>query len=598
MKSPMSFLQYVLIDLGTWCRVSTTLDYKMIQGRVEHEGLSFLTITLAEFGKDFQKSLDQGFVGHDQYPGFKRTGRLPRFLGGFFDHVFDRKTGKLLHDPSITDIWAIRQLTLMFAKINLPCTDARTAAAIGRYVECEQEVRAADARQDPDRVRRFRRLSAVLWGDVLSVVDKLVYDGDIIPGHGPGATADRLKANAKWQQAEWTERLEHVFPHGEHLVSSWRYFPDLANVRVLEPGSERPVRVITVPKTLKTPRIIAVEPTCMQYMQQGLLDAFGKAVEADDIASGLIGWTSQMPNQRLACQGSRDGTLATLDLREASDRVSNQHVRILLANHRNLTEAVDATRSRKADVPGHGVIRLAKFASMGSALCFPMESMVFATMIFVGIEEELNYQLSRKDVKSFLGKVRVYGDDIIVPVEFASAVIEVLQDFGLEVNSGKSFWTGKFRESCGKDYFDGEDVSIVRIRQDLPTHRKDVPEIIATVSLRNQMYLAGMWRTTAYLDNVLERLIPFPVVESTSPLLGRLSHLGYQAERTHPDLFVPLVKGMMVKNISPPSRLDGYGALLKCLSKRSDLPFADARHLERSGRSLSVDIKQRWSTPY
>ncbi len=628
MKSPMPFLQCVLDDLSTLCCTSTIRDGKTIAERFEHEGWSFLTITLSNFGADFQKSLDQGFVGHDQFMGFARTGGLPRFLSGFLDHVFDRETGVLLNVPSVAHIHAIRQLTLMFAKINLPCTPAREARAIRSYVECEQDVRSSDARlaEKPEMVAQFRRMSSLLWGDVLSSVDRMVYEEGgtaIIPKHGPGATADRLRGNAKWDQAEWPRRLEQVFPHGIHLASSWRYFQDLSHVCILTPGAERPVRVITVPKTLKTPRIIAVEPTCMQYMQQGLLDCIGKAVEADDIASGLIGWAEQVPNQHLAREGSRNGALATLDLSEASDRVSNQHVRELLANHPHLNGAVDSSRSRKADVPGHGVIRLAKFASMGSALTFPLEAMVFATIAFCAIESELNTPVSRGTIRSFLGQVRVYGDDIIVPRRFVHAVITYLEAFGLKVNASKSFWSGKFRESCGKDYYDGHDVSVVRMRSLLPADRTNVQEIVSTVSFRNQMYYAGMWKTARYLDGLLGRLIPYPVVLESSPVLGRNSFLGYETQKYCDTLHRPLVKGWVVVADPPVSRLKDHGALLKCLillekkhesASRQDASFAtswkrasgqispkpgtDDEHLERSGRPRRVDTKSRWATPY
>jgi len=611
-KSLMSFVQYVLIDLGTWCGTSTTRDLKTITRRVEHEGLSFLTITLADFGADFQKSLDTGVVGHDQFMGFSRTGGLPRFLGGFLDHVFDRETGRLLDEPSVAHIHAIRQITLMFAKIGLECTQAREDDAIRRYVECEQEVRESDAKLEAHRLQSFNRISTLLWGDVLSAVDGDVYNGNILPKHGPGATADRLRGNSKWDQREWTQRLDQVFPFGEHLASSWRYFKEyLSDVRILEPGAERPVRVITVPKTLKTPRIIAVEPTCMQYMQQGLMAAIRAAVEADDIASQLVGWSSQMPNQRLACEGSRNGTLATLDLREASDRVSNQHVRSLLRNHSLLAEAVDSCRSRKADVPGHGVIRLAKFASMGSALTFPLEAMVFATIIFVGIERELNRPLRRKDIKSLLGQVRVYGDDIIVPVEYVPAVVSELESFGLKVNESKSFWTGKFRESCGKEYYDGHDVSIVKMRSLFPAHRKNVQEVVSTAEFRNLLYEEGLWKAAGYLDEILGGLIPFPVVLETSPVVGRRSFLGYETQRNCAELHRPLVKGLTLDARIPDSHLEGPGALLKCLvlaesqGRGSDpvfqvskLPTTDDEHLERSGRPSAVNAKLRWTTPY
>jgi hypothetical protein len=585
--------------MGDWCHTSTSRDLKTITARVEHEGISFLTITLPNFGKDFEKSLDQGFVAHDQFAGFQRSGGLPRFLGGFLELVFTRETGVLLDNPNIDAIHSLRQITLMFAKVALECSSERTKAAIDNYFQCEQEVKESDKRQDDGFFRDFDRLVTLLWSDVFSKVDSDIYHGRIIPKHGPGATADKLKGNQKYNQIEWTERLEQWFPAGEFLTPSWSHFLEVADrVNYLEPGAERPVRVITVPKTLKTPRIIAVEPAAMQYVQQGILESFTEAVRADDTVRHFVDNQSQEPNRHLAEEGSRSGTLATLDLSEASDRVSNQHVRRLLRNFPNFAGGVDACRSRKADVPGHGVIRLAKFASMGSALCFPMEAVVFATVVFIGIEKSLGHQLTKKDIKSYIGQVRVYGDDIIVPVDHVSSVVDALHLFGFKVNLNKSFWTGRFRESCGKEYFGGEDVSIVRVRQLLPSQRRHTQEIISTVELRNHLYKMGLWKTASYLDNILEAVIPLPYVGEFSPALGRHSFLGYQTDKICPNLQIPLVRAMTVKVTLPASPLEGYGALMKGFLKRGDLPIADRDHLMYAGRPVSVDIKHRMVPAY
>ena len=515
MKSLIALLRWVLIDLGTRCGTSTTLDLKTIERRVEHEGISFLTISLANFGSDFQKSLDQGYVDSCSFAGFQRKGGLPLFLGGFLSHVFSTTGGRLLDEPCISCILSIRQITLMWAKMSIPCSETRTKKAIAQYVKCESSVRQYDVSfsNDSDLIQtRFKRMSSLLWADYFSKLDNSLYAEGIVPKHGPGATADKLRGNAKFRQIEWTERLQKVFPDWENLIPNGHFSDDLHSVTVLEPGMERPVRVITVPKTLKTPRIIAIEPACMQYAQQGVLEMMTKIGREFDNFRSFVCSDSQAPNQKLARFGSISGSLATLDLSEASDRVSNQHVRALLANHRHLFDAVDATRSRKADVPGFGVQRLAKFASMGSALCFPFEAIVFTTVIFMGIERALNRRLTAKDISNFAGKVRVYGDDIIVPVEFVHTVIEELEAFGFLVNTHKSFWTGKFRESCGKDYYSGIDVSVVRCRSFLPRNKQHVKEIISTVSLRNQLYAAGFDRSVEYLDSLILRIIPFPYV--------------------------------------------------------------------------------------
>jgi hypothetical protein len=599
MKSLMSLAQETLIDLGVWCSVSTTRDCKTIESRVEAEGISFLTITLPSYSSSLEKGLESGKVDAQLFPAFKSDrGGFPQFLGGFLGLVFDRNGGLLLDNPSTDAIFAIRQITLMFAKIYLPCTPKRERAAFTKYIECEKQVRENDLLLTPSLTEEFSRMSSFLWASVLTRADLAVFSGDIVPKHGPGSTADRLLGNEKYSQTEWPRRLEPYFPEGEYLFPNWSHY-DSARSNLLEPGEERPVRVVPVPKTLKTPRIIAIEPTAMQYVQQGLKEVICDGIQSDKDSAGnsrlnaIVGFDDQEVNQLLAHEGSLNGSLATLDLSDASDRVSNEHVRLMLKNHPHLNSAVDSCRSRKAHVFGNGVIRLAKFASMGSALTFPMEAMIFTIVIFMGIQSQLNRRLTNKDLKSFVGRVRVYGDDIIVPVEYAESVVSMLHAFGYVVNTGKSFWTGKFRESCGKEYYDGIDVSVVRVRQKLPTQRKDAKEIISTVSLRNQLYERGLWKVAAGLDELLGRMIPFPVVTPESPILGRHSFLGYNTERMCPNLHRPLVKGMVVVSIAPECPLDGYDALMKWFLKRGDLPFADRDHLERSGRPLAVRIKQR-----
>jgi len=270
---------------------------------------------------------------------------------------------------------------------------------------------------------------------------------------------------------------------------------------------------------------------------------------------------------------------------------------------------------------------------MGSALCFPFEAMVFTTLIFMGIQEALNTPLSRRDLKRYAGSVRVFGDDLIVPKDNVTSVVSVLEHFGARVGASKSFWTGKFRESCGREYFNGRDVSIVRVRQVFPTQRQDVSEVVSLVSLRNQLYLSGYWKTVSWLDGFLGKLLThFPTIRPSSPLLGRVSFLAehadaYSDSRLHPSHQSPVVKGFVVVAKPPKDSLGGTGALLKCLLKldassslrgkvpcysssipldelahlegplRERSPMVHGKHLERSGRAKALSMKLGWRSP-
>lgn len=229
-------------------------------------------------------------------------------------------------------IKSIRQIVHAFSKIRLDCSQERVDAAFKKYIECENEIRSADARllDDTANAMKFERLARILYGDLFSEIDRQIVFQELVPKHGPGATADRLVGNKKYGQTVWPTRLEAVFPYQE-FVRPGHVSPDsLVESELVpdfvEPGSEIPVRVISVPKTQKTTRIIAIEPTCMQYTQQSLKEVISDFVAKDVLLRDFIGFDDQTPNQRLAQKGSFDGSLATLDLSEASDRVSNQLV--------------------------------------------------------------------------------------------------------------------------------------------------------------------------------------------------------------------------------------------------------------------------------
>jgi hypothetical protein len=261
-------------------------------------------------------------------------------------------------------------------------------------------------------------------------------------------------------------------------------------------------------------------------------------------------------------------------------------------------------RSTHANVNGK-VIKLAKYASMGSALCFPIESMVFTTLVFLGIQKVYPTLRPWDIVNNFQGLVRIYGDDIVVPVRAAQSVVQTLEAYGLRVNDTKSFWTGMYRESCGKEYFAGVDVTIAKLRHVLPDVQKPIAgqeqEIVSSVAFRNNLYNKGYFETAEWLDTILSKVLKghYPVVASTSPILGRINSSGlYEVHRNNANTQDPLVKGWRVSSRIPASKLDGYGALVKTLGKRSELPIFDPQHLQKAGRPRALRIKLGYARPY
>lgn len=593
MKSLTVFAQAVLEDFGNQCGVSTALDRRTIARRVEHEGEQFLTLTLPAYGKDFLASLEAGRIEPNLFQAFKHgKAGLPRFLGGFLALVFD-ECGTVLDEPSIDAIRAIHGFTAMFGKMKVLCSEDRIRRAMKSYVEVDREVGEVASSLDERQLNKLAVTFRRVFGRALQEVERSISRGEIIPKHGPGSVADGSTANAKYMACTWTKRLEFLFPAGEYLYPNWGWYHHLQEVNFLEPHDEPPVRVIAVPKTAATPRIIAIEPVHMQYVQQGILEALTSALRRIP-AWDLMGNLDQEPNRLLARKASIDRSLATLDLSEASDRVSVRVVDTLLRHYPLLREAVMASRSQTADVLGHGVITLAKFASMGSALCFPIESMVFTAIVLQKVAG--TPYLTDDMVKNLVGRVRVYGDDIIVPSTDVVDVIEHLEAFGLKVNVRKSFWKSNFRESCGMDAYAGVRVTPIRMRKPLPTTSSSATDIATAVAFRNELWSAGAFpKAVRLLDAHIRKALPN--IRWVPPGFAGIGLWTFDdsliVTRFDRRLHRPVIRAHKLKPILPRDDLGEHGALMKFFLKRGEMPRAED-HLQRYGRPQAVHIQSAW----
>lgn len=205
-------------------------------------------------------------------------------------------------------------------------------------------------------------------------------------------------------------------------------------------------KVTTVSKNAKTDRVIAIEPLMNMYVQKGIGGLIRKLLKRRG-----CNLDDQSRNQSLAKVGSL-GRLATLDLSAASDSLALGVVEWFLPP--DWVAAIKLCRSSKGVLPSGEVIRYQKVSSMGNGFTFELESLIF-------------WALS-SSVATFCGEsyhdVSVYGDDIIVPVSCVEGLIEALSFAGFTVNEKKSFWSGPFRESCGKHYFLGHDVTPLYIK--------------------------------------------------------------------------------------------------------------------------------------
>lgn len=624
------FVAALFFDACDKCHASMVdvkRDLKTIESRLEHEGMSFLTITLPDYGAAFDRALSDGQVDLTNFSGWRSWRRLPAFLRGFVCQVFDVNTGVLLDEPSTVCVEAVRQICLCFKKVGLPCSKERERKALDGYVKVEHELHSLVL--DQDFFQLFGKVSDLLWPKCFGDFNH----HDLVPKHGPGAVVEKLTSNHKFANRRWHSRLEPFFPPDSYVFANPEHWLEERETLELVPeGQEEPVKVTLVPKTLKAPRIIAIEPCCMQYTQQGLKGYLVSRLESHWLTRGHVNFSDQTINQRLAITASRTCDFATLDMSDASDRVSLAVVRRMLLCCPDLMDCLDACRSKAARLPSGVTIPLSKFASMGSAVCFPIEAMVFYTIAVAsvlwhtsGAKSASETPVSFESILDASRGIYVYGDDIIVPTGQAEAVADSLRSLGNKVNARKSFYKGNFRESCGVDAFRGEMVTPTYVRAVWPRNRNNATELVSLTATANQFYLKGYYRSFLWIRESVERVVgALPPVEPTCSGLGWYHPFSvpqsmwrfnrrYQVLQVH--TWVP---GPSYRS----DTLDGWPALLKYFIMRQNniddpsLPLRAARdaitgqfrfskpegfdekHLERSSRHGAAGIKRRVVTPF
>lgn len=194
-------------------------------------------------------------------------------------------------------------------------------------------------------------------------------------------------------------------------------------------------RVTLVPKTSLTYRTIACEPIGNLPFQL----AVDRHLKENLKRISGIDLRDQTTNQKMARIGSLDGSLCTIDLTMASDTLSYNTVAMLLPS--DWLRLLDDLRT-PCYKGCFGTGRFSKYSSMGNGFTFSLETLIFAS--FCEAVGSKTYS--------------VYGDDIILESSLYDEIVALLRWFGFVPNLQKSFSTGPFRESCGKDYYHGVDI--------------------------------------------------------------------------------------------------------------------------------------------
>jgi hypothetical protein len=480
-----------------------TRDIDYVSRRIFSEGLKFLTVSLPFLGKAVIKSLETGLF--ELPAGFKpicRKSRLPAFLQGSFKRIFS-DDGCILVEPDPFAIQEVIQLTMMFYKLELPYTETTSQKVIDKFLTTEDDLKQLDLSRAPSDVVSTAQ-------DLLRHFFRGFDPKDILPRHGPGSVASGEKLNDKWSFKTHYHFIHQKYSYYDYFLSSRKeeVLDRVSWYRTLRRAISGTTKVVLVPKDSRGPRLISSEPLEYMYLQQGLGDKIAKRCENHFLTKGFVNFTDQSINGAAALESSLTRRFATLDLEEASDRVSLQLVRLLFP--KEIADHLEALRSTHTRLPNGDVIALEKFAPMGSALCFP----VLALTLYAICKACVRLHGTGDDT------VLVYGDDILVPSDLADTLNDLLPAFGLRVNQQKSFSRGFFRESCGTDAYKGVRVNPLRVRKPWTSSPTDSGAFASYWELSQALFERGFWKTSKYLQDAVERVygrVPYGTSTSGYP---------------------------------------------------------------------------------
>lgn len=402
-------------------------------------------------------------------------------------------------DPSVYRY--INTFLLFGKKVQIEDTDLE-ASALRAWLEIEAEMGSLTL---PSWTTNLKR--------ILHVLLEGYQPEHFLPKHGSGSVSERNVHGTRAKNAAFglSPRLDITF---------YRSYP----VRGFEPNTPLPAlgvpyhptlpnptsRLMFVAKSWKSYRSICMEPIAHQWAQQGVRLWLEQAMRTG-LAKRFLNLADQGDNQLLAQLGSKTGWCSTIDLSAASDRVHIDLVRAVFPN--TVLLHLLGTRSEAVELPDGTHMHPHKFAPMGSAVCFPVQSLIFLSVVLMAslmtlegdtlesldLSNWSDSQLKDAIIKLYpktkledfalwpLAPVRVYGDDIICDNTITSNVMDALESLGFQVNREKSFFGVKcFRESCGKHFFLGYDVSPMILKLKGSSRKVSVTELSSIVDAANR----------------------------------------------------------------------------------------------------------------
>jgi hypothetical protein len=276
------------------------------------------------------------------------------------------------------------------------------------------------------------------------------------------------------------------------------------------------LNLVEVPKTWDKYRLITPLTLIGLFYSYGI----GRVVQSRLADVGLDIKRLQQRHRKLVEEFSRTLTHVTADLSVASDSITSELLNRVLP--RAWYKALRKTFVRHLNVNDTS-FSSASVLPMGNGATFPVETLVFYCILkAIG---ELTTRKRKKDVYS------VYGDDCIYPGRIHKYVEGVFPQLHLKLNASKTFTSYPFRESCGADFYRGQDVRPYFLKGDS----------CELTSIRYEAFLYKVY------NGLTARWDPLEIRDTLTWILSELSMVSRGIKRVPPSF--PDYSGVKVDNI-------------------------------------------------
>lgn len=491
-------------------------DRLWLINRIISNGDDVVIPELGALGKAFERALITGTPFTWDVTVYESAPRgLPVFLGSLFSKVLYLDGTPILGYNALQAVYSdvdgflypvprevlrsyadpivcIRQVLLFYSKVeDLPVLASE-----------DEEVRAFVTRVTVGKPVILQHRTGILH-DARKALRRVLMDGDELHAsiaqwidnpfgaHGPGAVFDGSKGKDKWRFSGYAGVDERIFDSQYQHISVADPL-DLATSETLKS------RLSIVPKDFRAHRLICIECKEAMFAQQGLWKVLETVIATSACVSGCIDFRDQTKSFMMSREVDK---YTTIDLKDASDGISLELARLLFPGE--FFKLITRYRARTIVLPdGEEVHSYRTLFTMGNALCFPIQSLLFWALGAGVLSRKGGYSL--EDLR---GRLRVFGDDIIIESKYATELCTVLSEAGLSVNLQKYCHNTPVRESCGSWYYGSIDARITKTRVLKPQQLRDWVSVVSTARILHER---GFSAAATALLKCIQEIYPVP----------------------------------------------------------------------------------------